>query len=596
MLTPKGNEPALFLTMAINLVLFIVPGLGWLGLINKKKHKSPAILFFTVFIASALIVLLVNITTVLFYKEVTSLEFLIFVIIFTNLGLILYKWDIDIKKIVYKKINKKFVIFSLCFLLIYIFLYFQAGYRIPPLQDNTLTVQSTAYGLTQYLRPYVLHDDGVMFYNFAHPLLLHFYVADSILLCGHLKQVKYYYDYSLMTKRIQEKGPSAGEIFPVYISENNFLETKIKNINGNFLVLDKEIPYAYLHRGYPNYKLNLVKDKSLEIREDGGDFLIVDNKLENKNIITRSLYEQIMLRRLLRDEYNRFYANPHLLCTRAVNIFFIIAALGVIIILFSKLFWPPLYFNLLILFLYSTAPELIFRSVGGSYTAISNFFLIGMAYLYLIESGEKHVCFSYSLLAGMADHKLVIFPLALLTKKIIFRDKNISSWFLVAGFLCGLFIYWIYGASVDLKMFYIQHFRHHLINRIFHVSDLGYSHYPRFFEYWMSFANGMGLPVFILGIISLILLIRNYKLNIFSFWFFVGALSFSLVDWKETKHLNFITIPLIFAVFWLLHSVSKKENRISFFLKIIIITIIIITIFSNCYFMFIKNIYLWQST
>lgn len=69
-----------------------------------------------------------------------------------------------------------------------------AGARVvPPLEDQDMEVQGTAYGLLAHLEPLSLTNRSTLYF-FAHPPLLHFLNAPTILLAGQLESVRAAYD------------------------------------------------------------------------------------------------------------------------------------------------------------------------------------------------------------------------------------------------------------------------------------------------------------------------------------------------------------------------------------------------------------------
>lgn len=593
LISGKAGIPNFFLTILISLLIFIVPGLSWIGLSKEPEKKNFVDIFFFSFFTSTLIMLLGNFLLVLLKIKSHYLSYLVYILIVVNAGIIFGRRQINVISLVFERIKKKHLLFILIFLFLFVFFYFQAAYYIPPLQDNTLTIQGTAYGLINYLKPYILNDDGMIFYDFAHPLLLHFYGANAILLSGHLQELKYYYDYSQIAKRIQKEGPFIGESFVIYTSQEEFVEVRVLNLEGDYLVLDKKVPWIYLHYAYPNYKLPLLKDASLEVKSSSRGSLVIENKLEKKDLITKNLYEQIRLRGLLKDEYKEFYKNPCVLPTRIVNIFFVLATFFLIFIIISRLCLIPSGFVFFLCVLYISLPEVIMRSLGGSYTAASNFFLMSMVYFYLIKDKSKGLSFFCGVSGALSNHKLILFPLTIFIKRFFSRNKALISKNLIFGFFLGILLYWIYGLSVATRVFFADHFLRHFVNRIFHIAQLGNGPYPGFFRYWQIFIANLSWPVFTLGLISLIIILgkKCRQLDIFSFWFFTGAIIFSIVDWKETKHLMLIVIPLVFGIAYFIQLLSERKDNTSKFIMFSILAVLGFIAIRNFHMFIVNNGY-----
>jgi hypothetical protein len=590
-ISPKKPEPSLLLSITINLIIFIIPGLGWLGALRIKQDSAVEIFFKTLFVSSA-IVLCVNVATSLIYRDVTFSNYLSFLILLTNAGLILFGHKLDLRDMIKRaaRVGKWAMPFLLCLAMLYIFLYSQTA-RIPPLKDNTLTIQGTAYGLINRLKPYILKDDGMTTYDLAHPTLLHFYAADAILLNNHLNELKYYYDYSLEAAKVK-KGPEVGGVFPIYTSEKESFYVKVLEVENENLVLNKEWRNIYLPQAFPNYKLALLDDPSLKIKDTAGGSLIVENRNKDRNIISRTMYEQLRLRQLLKQEYDKFYEKPHSMCTRTVNIFFVMATLFLMFLTMQRLNLFPPYLAFFLCVLYLSLPEVHVRSIAGSYTAISNFFLISIVYFWL-DNRRRRLSFFCGFFSGLTEHKLILGPLAILSSSLFTKGKKDITKSLIFGLLAGIALFWLYGLFfVDTGTFLRDHFQHHLINRILHISDLGYAHYPTFLEYWRRFAVNAGWQIFIVGLIGLSALLfsnKDKRLNIFPHWFFLGAIIFSVVDWRDTKHLILIAMPIMFGIGYLIRLLERRKSKPFNFIKIVIMIILGVTGIQNFYFLISEN-------
>jgi len=361
---------------------------------------------------------------------------------------------------------------------------------------------------------------------------------------------------------------------------------KVLAIENERLVLDKDWQQIYLHQAFPNYKLALLSDSSLKIEDAGGGALIVENQNKDGNTISRALYEQVRLRGLIKQEYDKFYENPHQMCTRTVNIFFVLATLILMFLTFQRLNLAGPYLAFFLCILYISLPEVHVRSIGGSYTAISNFFLISMVYFWL-DIKRRRLSFFCGVFSGLSEHKLILAPLAFLSTSPFLQNKRQVTKNIIFGFMAGIVLFWIYGLLfVDSQTFLRDHLQHHLLNRVLHISDLGYTHYPNLLEYWQRFAVNVGWQVFLVGIVGLSAFLfsnRDKRLKIFAYWFFLGAIIFSVVDWKDTKHLMLIAIPIIFGIAYFIYLLQEKKVRLCNFIKIAVLLLLAVTIINNFY-------------
>ena len=580
----------IFSIVVIILLVFILPGLGWLGLFIKTQRRSFVEGIFFIFLISTVAMLIGNCLLVWLKLQQLEFAYIIYLAIVINVGVLCSgNYDFKFDPALICKDHKKMMV-VIVFLCIFIFVYFQAAHYIPPLPDSTLTVQEAAYGLWNYLKPYTFSDDGFQTYYFAHPLLMNFYAANTIFLSGHLSEMKYYYDYSQIVNRIYEKGPLVGENFVVYTDPKNFQNATILDLRGDEVVLDQPLPQIYLSSAFPRYIDELLKEEDLfEIRsyygnellntENKGGAIRVRRRSPDKHIITKTLYEQIRLRILHDALYKEFYSSPHILCSRIINIFFVMGTLMIMMALLVQ-FGLSYQEALLLLLVYISLPEMNMQLIGGSRTALSSFCLIAMAYFYLTKN--IHFTVISGIISGLSTHKLVFLPLAALLHRYLFRMNRFPALPLVFGFFGGLFAYWIYAMGIDAKVFFMDHIQFHLLNRIFHVDDLGYVEYPNFLNYWKNFIANVSWPFILISLFPLLLLFRekNNGRNIFVLWFLSGATIYSIVDWKETKHLGLIVIPLIFGIANFMNILKARKNIFFSFCRICIIIILfaIITI------------------
>jgi len=584
----------IFSVASIILIIFILPGLGWLGLFIKKQQRSFIEKFFFVVLVSTAAMLAGNCLQVWFKYPLSFSAYFIYLAIVINVGVLFSGNNIKVYGLLSKRMGSHVVIAILAFFSIFIFTYFQAAYYIPALPDNTLTAQQAAYGLKNDLKPHTFSDDGFLTYYFAHPLLMNFYTANAIFLSGHMAEMKYYYDYSRIVNRIYESGPYVGEFFSIYTSPEKKINVKIKEIRGDRVFLDQALPNIYLHSAFPQYAEKLLKDRgAFEINSFYGNEpiysqhthgpILIKNKLSDKSMITKNIYEQIQLRIFHDELYNKFYSSPHRLCSRIINIFFVMATLTVMMAIMIQ-FGLAYSEALLLLIVYISLPEVNIYSIGGSRTAIGGFSLISMVYFYLKQN--VRLSFFSGLISALSTHKLAIVPLATVIKQLVSKNSRLNAVPLILGFLTGLAIFWIYSLSIDVNAFMLDHVHYHTLNRIFHIDKLGYSeHYPNLLDYWGQFIANVGWPFFLLSLIPLLYLAkkRDSNLNIFSFWFVTGAVVFSIVDWKETKHLILIVIPLVFGVAYLLKVLKRNKSLLIKLLRLCTIIVLLIILAFNFY-------------
>lgn len=106
---------------------------------------------------------------------------------------------------------------------------------VPPMPDHDLEVQATGYALLSRLEPKAATDRGLSYY-FAHPPLLHVFVAGSFLLQGEVEALKAY-------DRLTESASGPGDVETLAAMDAQFLraphllETRTPNIFLSALTL-----------------------------------------------------------------------------------------------------------------------------------------------------------------------------------------------------------------------------------------------------------------------------------------------------------------------------------------------------------------------
>lgn len=330
--------------------------------------------------------------------------------------------------------------------------YFHAAVSVvPAMEDHDYETQGTAHGLLSSGRPALLTDRGTDFV-FAHPPLLHLYVAESFL----------YWDR-----------------------------------------LERLVPYGEA------WSLARAKAGARE-----GE---------------------------LQGLYALYRADPAVLPTRTPNVFlaaFTVALLGAWAGALSGRWW----LGLLAAAAYASSPETFVRSGYGGYFALGQL----AALLLLWNAGGPR---SAALLGGaflaLSDHKLLFLPLALAGWEWKEHRRPHPA---ALGFLGGSALFWSWGLSVDAATFWVEHVRGHLVDRALHVNPLGYGGYPGPLELWSEFARHTGALLLPFGAWALAQEARvAHEARRWALWALLTSAAFTLVDWRQTKHLTPLLLPLLLA-------------------------------------------------
>ena len=178
---------------------------------------------------------------------------------------------------------------------------------MPPQSDHDLEVQGTGYGLLTRLEPLLLTDRGT-FYYFAHPFLLHYYVAGTFLYFNQIDHLAYYDDASQ-----RALAASRGEPFTLPTRTG---ERRIVKLEG------------------PNY--------------------VVDPPFENGS---RRISVEALEQRMI---YGHYASNPYRLTTRSPNVFMAALTVALLGVWIHRI--APGWFAILLGLSYATSPEVFVRS------------------------------------------------------------------------------------------------------------------------------------------------------------------------------------------------------------------------------------------
>lgn len=551
------------LSLTINLIIFVLPGSGWIKVFFRKGVSDKVAVIFWIIFLSTVISIAGILIHLAFCVNITSLSQFIYLIVITNIGILISKFSFsDKKELGFIKTFRNCFMVGFIFLAVYAGAYISSTYITPPLEDHDFERQATAYGLIKHLKPYLLTDRKTIF-HFAHPPLMHFYSASTILFSDKLSRMKYYYDITLEGDKLLRREFQAGEAFCLLDSSGIDTCAKIIGVQNGCLRFDAQL---------------LAK-----VEIDYNRFMPVNN-----DILDVDTFRKAGLWRLIKKEYGYFRNRPYLLETRMPNFLFsALTALVFFYLVFHLTKSRGLSFLGTCVFF--TLPQVFILSSGGLYIALTNFSLICLAYGYIVFRtigifNKSLTLFFIGLLSAWSNHVAIILPIAIIIREFLLQLRNlkIKVFFsnpAVVGFISGTILFWIYGITIEAKTFFFDHIRYHLWDRIFHINSLGYGGYPSIAGLWKRFAYELGYPLFFLCVASSLFSLRQIKKidareTVLSFWFLIGAIIFSLVDWRDSAHLVFIIPALVMApcIF-----ISRQKFNIKF----LVIFILLCAVFRN---------------
>jgi hypothetical protein len=244
------------------------------------------------------------------------------------------------------------------------------------------------------------------------------------------------------------------------------------------------------------------------------------------------------------------------------------------------------------------------RSSYGGYFSIGQFALLGM--LVAIEARSSRndraatmACLVASAFAALADHKLILLPVAVVVWEWLRLGKSwtvpravrASLHPVVVGFAGGTAMFWAYGLLVSPSAFWMDHVRHHLVDRALNINAraMNLSRYPDVWTLWVEFWEHTGYLLLPLGTTALTLLCYGRfasparpdhtgdaegwrsTAGLWAIFAVVIVGAFSVVDWRQTKHL----MPLILVLFLALARVAGAGR-----IPLIIVAVVMAALFA----------------
>jgi hypothetical protein len=365
-----------------------------------------------------------------------------------------------------------------------------AGSRVvPPLEDQDTEVQGTAYGLAHDLEPLCLTNRSTLYF-FAHPLLLHALNASTLTLAGDLPTVRPPYEVAKDER--------------------------------------SRLPAERRERG--------LKAILRALRDPG----------------PRSDRSFLWFQKV----YRPFRAEPALLPTRAPN-FVLAAAAAVLLLGWARRLGAGAVDATLLTASYVTLPEIFVRSGYGGYYALTAATLLAGAWLAAGAAGGGRSGYAAGVLAILANQKALVLAAAVSVYRgslAILRRSRVSlsaGLPLVFGMVAGGAAFWAYGLGLAPDEFVADHILDHGFRR-FAGEETG--RYPARAALWLEFARHMGWVWMLVVGIAVGRSVRTVGAGLrdartapssetvsaealLLLWILVGAVLFTLTDWRQTKHL-----------------------------------------------------------
>ena len=436
------------------------------------------------------------------------------------------------------------------FLAAYAAFFLSATRIVPPMEDHDFDAMGCAYGLLTRFEPLLVSDHDTI-YQFSHPPLAYFTTAGSFLYFNRLDDLAYYDAASRRAKAARQGTP---------------FEPFGGTVGG-------------LSGGTGDHRV---------IRVEGRDYLVEPPLADGSRRIPVWLLENGVLGQ-------RYQRDPQRLAARTPNVFLAaltVALLGAWIGRMSGRSWLAL----LVPLVYATSPEVFVRSGYGGHFATTNFavLMVLMAMEARIASSRfAATCLLAGMVAAWTNHKLILLAAAVVLWELVrsqckktgtgseptcenpgpsaARDASVANVSVpgcsvsgrcrivaaaldpvVLGFAAGTALFWLWGLSIDPAEFWRDHVQNHFVDRVFHH---GYAYqdgrYPSVAGLWIEFWQHTGYVLLPLGIVALVAQgVRHARQSpgLWLLWTLLAATALSLVDWRQTKHLMPLLVPLSLAL------------------------------------------------
>lgn len=483
------------MSLLINTMIFILPGLGWIWLFRKRGIEDKIVLLVYCILFSTIVLIMGIFCQWILKLQPSSLFLFLFIFVVTNFGILFAKNDFFF----IQKILKKHISLSILgFLVIYAILFWGAYKVIPPLEDNDLDLQATSYGIMKTFTPFTL-TDRLILYDFSHPILINFYSAASILFSEKLPEVKFYYDYGLKVKlALKEKAIH---------SPLTWVGKKNKQLKRWITRLEEDMYKEF------NRNPNLIYTRMPHIFLGSLGAIVFFLFL---NFITRSKILSFLGGMIYITLPENFVALCADVYTSLTNLFII-----------------------LILYFYIVKPDKSLKESSTIWIMFWLNFFMALAYNKAIILPLSMLFYAYFFRKEFKERKM----------------ENTA----IVGFFSGTFLSWLYGAGVNFETFILDYFRYHFLNRFLYIKDNfgeGYT-FIELWKGFVNNHGIVFSLISLFSIIYLLRIGYKSRYNLLAIWFFMGAVIFSIVDCKQTYHLLLIIPPLLLGIVIFLQRLDK---------------------------------------
>jgi len=520
-------------SLMVGLVLFLVPGIPWLGVMIARGWLGRFGWLWAVMASPAAMLAAVVVVRLLGWPlRGGTVWNLVWAMTNVAVGVNVVlrgppAWALDLRR--------RAAWFGLAlFLAAHLLFSYGATRVVPPQEDQDFQILSCGYGFLTRFEPLQAIHLGTI-HQFAHPPLIHWYTACSFLCFDRLEYLEF---FDAASRRARDA--RLGIEFEWY-----------------------DGPIGGLTKG-------TVEDHRV-IGQEGRDYILAPPLNDgSRRLPVWQVENAVMVRYYERD--------PQKLAARTPNVFLAALTVALLGCWIGRLTGSQIP-AVLIPLAYATSPEVFVRSSYGGYFAGSNF----AALLVLIAVEQRPggpsrrwwvSCFAAGLFLGLVNHKLILLPAAVVLWR-LFRQgprtigRRLAGALLhpvVVGFAAATAMFWAWGLAVDPVEFWQNHLRTHYLDRLLHRNPYGFGGYPDVLGLWREFWQHSGYVLLPMGVITLVALAlqkntrpevdRELQQNddgtgfspwLWLVWTLLTAVVFSAVDWRQTKHLGPLFLPLFVA-------------------------------------------------
>ena len=516
--------PAIVSAAGLALALLVLPGVAWSTVLPVTTRRLGARLGAVLACATVIFfIVLAGLAAVGVPPSAPGLWTTLWVV--TNTGFAagyLRRRPVPIRR---SYLPREIVTGVACGVLAFALFFWGATRVVPPLDDHDLEITGTGYALLTTFEPSLLTDRWSVYF-FAHPPLLHFYVAGAHVLGGAVDDLRVYYDSTQRVRDSWERGT-------------------VPQRDGRVVVTGHPEPLPVPPGDYQIVGAT-VTEYLLAPVAGGPPVPVASHALELDQI------------------YAHYRNRPHLIETRIANVFLAAVTVALLAVWMGRITRRS-WLGVCLAATYATSPEVFVRSSYGGYFAIGALacVLILLAHEYWHRTGAIWLPALVGVFAALADHKLVVLPFALGALAMVSPHDRRLGWLarvhpVALGFVAGTALFWLWGLAVAPASFVFDHLRGHLLDRVLHHNPFGYEGYPTVMGLWREFNNHTGHVLVPAALVFLgvdwwrarasRMVTHVPPWGVWVLWMIVTAVVFSVIDWRMTKHLVLLMVPLVLAL------------------------------------------------